>query len=299
MTAGTTPATERVLDGRAAVITGANQGLGLEIARAYVAAGASVVLCARDAARLERARLELAEMAAPGQAVVAIPADVSNPADVDRLMRAALAACPRLHILVSNAGVHGPIGRIEDVDWTEWTRAVEINVYGLALLCRAFLPHFKTHRYGKIVQLSGGGATNPMPRISAYAASKAAIVRLIETVAVETREFGIDVNAIAPGGLNTRLLDEVIAAGPDRVGTAYYERMVRTKQEGGTPLDRGAALAVYLGSAESDGITGKLVSAVWDPWEHLAEHRADLDGSDVYTLRRITPQDRGRTWGDR
>ena len=98
-------------------------------------------------------------------------------------------------------------------------------------------------RYGKIVQLSGGGATNPLPRISAYAASKAAIVRFAETLAEEVREDGIDVNAIAPGALNTRLLDEVLAAGPNASGAAFFDRALKQKEEGGAPLDRGADLA--------------------------------------------------------
>lgn len=294
-----TPASNRPLTGRAAIITGASQGLGLEIARAYVRAGASVVLCARDGETLERAREEVAALAGDGQKVVAVPADVSNSDDVARLMEHAFQACPRIHVLVSNAGVYGPMGPIELVDWEGWARAMEINIYGSVLPCRALIPHFKTHQYGKIVQLSGGGATGPLPRISAYAASKAAIVRFVETLAGETRDLHIDVNAIAPGALNTRMLDEVLAAGPDRVGREFYDRMVKTKAEGGTPLDRGAALAVYLGSAESDGITGRLLSAVWDPWETLADHRAELDGSDVYTLRRIVPGDRGFAWGDR
>jgi 3-oxoacyl-[acyl-carrier protein] reductase len=170
---------------------------------------------------------------------------------------------------------------------------------GGVLPCRAFIPHFKQHRYGKIVQLSGGGATNPLPNISAYAASKAAIIRFAETLAVEVKDYRIDVNAIAPGALNTRLLDEVIAAGPEAVGRDFHDRMIKTKEAGGTPLERGAALAVYLGSADSDGLTGRLLSAVWDPWESLATRRNDIAGSDVYTLRRIVPKDRGLTWGDR
>lgn len=290
---------DRPLAGRVAIITGASQGLGLEIARAYVQAGANVVICARDGATLGRARDEIARIAGTGQRVVAVPADVSKPEHVDRLANVSFETFPQVHVLVSNAGVYGPMGPIEEVGWNDWTRAMEINIYGSVLPCRALLPHFKAHRYGKIVQLSGGGATGPLPRISAYAASKAAVVRFVETLAGETRDTGIDVNAIAPGALNTRMLDEVLAAGPDRVGHEFYDRMVKTKEEGGTPLDRGAALAVYLGSAASDGITGRLLSAVWDPWEDLSAHRADLDGSDIYTLRRIVPKDRGRTWGDR
>jgi len=287
------------LEKRTAVITGASQGLGLAIARAYVTAGASVLMCARDAEAIERARHSLDDTARAGQTVAAMPADVSDEADVERLVDEAERRFPQIHVLVNNAGVYGPMGTIEDVDWRAWTRAMEINIYGSVLPCRALMPHFRRHRYGKIVQLSGGGATNPLPRVSAYAASKAAIVRFAESLALEGAEANIDVNSIGPGALDTRLLDEVIAAGPDRVGQAFYDRMVKTKQGGSTPLSVGADLAVFLGAAASDGITGRLISAVWDPWQELPDRRADLDGRDIYTLRRIVPKDRGLSWGDR
>jgi len=286
----------RPLDGRSALITGANQGFGLAIARAYVEAGANVLLCARDAARLEGARAEVAALATVGQQILAIPADVSDRRDVEQVAAAALRAFPQLDVLVNNAGVYGPLGAIEDIEWDEWVRAIEINLFGSILMCRALLPHFKARRYGKIVQLSGGGATNPLPRISAYAASKAAIVRFAETLAEEVREHRIDVNAVAPGALNTRLLDEVLAAGPDRVGPAFHARAVQQKEHGGAPLDRGASLVVFLGSAASDGITGKLLSAIWDPWDTLPAHLDDLRRTDVYTLRRIVPADRNLPW---
>lgn len=287
------------MTGRNAIITGASQGLGRAIAEAYVRAGASVCLCARDAARLEDVTAELSALAGADQRVVAVPADVSREADVVRLVEGALAELTQIHVLVNNAGVYGPLGPIDEIPWKEWADAIAINLFGSVLCCRAIVPHFKAHRYGKIVQLSGGGATNPLPNISAYAASKAGIVRFAETLAEETRDFRIDVNAVAPGTLDTRLLDQLLAAGPTRVGQAFYDRMLSVKESGGTPLDRGTALAVFLGSAASDGITGKLLAAVWDPWELLGEHRADLQATDVYTLRRIVPKDRGFSWGDR
>lgn len=287
-----------VLLGRTAIITGASQGLGLAIAHSYVSAGANVVLCARDIDALERARVELESLATPGQQILARPADVSDLDDVQRLVGEALKHFSQLHILVNNAGVYGPKGAIEDVSWEEWVRAIEINLLGSVLMCRAVLPHFKAHRYGKIIQISGGGATNPLPRISAYAASKAAVVRFAETLAEEVRDDRIDVNAIAPGALNTRLLDEILAAGPQKVGQGFYERSLKQKEQGGTPLEKGAQLAVFLASAASDGITGKLISAVWDPWASLPEHHADLSRTDIYTLRRIVPKDRGLEWGD-
>ena len=290
--------TARPLEGRSALVTGASQGLGLAIAHAFIAAGASVMLCARDAEMLASSRNDVARLADEAhQRVYARAADVSQPSEVEALVEAALARFERIHILVNNAGVYGPLGPLEENDWSEWLRAVEVNLHGSVLTTRALLPHFKRHRYGKIVQLSGGGATNPLPRMTAYAASKAAIVRFAESVALEVRDYGIDVNCIAPGALMTRMLNQVLDAGPAAVGQAFYDRMVQVAHDGGTPLEIGAALAVYLASAASDGITGRIISAVWDPWQHLEARRSELDASDIYTLRRITPKDRGKSWG--
>jgi 3-oxoacyl-[acyl-carrier protein] reductase len=129
--------------------------------------------------------------------------------------------------------------------------------------------------------------------------SKAAIVRYAETLAEEVRGTGIDVNCIAPGALNTRMLDEILQAGPDKVGEAFYERSVKQKEAGGAPLDKGADLALFLASSASDGITAKLISAVWDNWEQWPLHLDKLSKSDVYTLRRISGRDRGFEWGDK
>ncbi len=286
------------LEGRCAIITGANQGLGLEIARSFLREGASILICARERARLENARDHLLGFAKEGQQVLAEVANVAHEQDVERIVNRAVEELGNIQILVNNAGIYGPKGTIDEVDWKDWVRTIEVNLLGSVLMCRYLIPHMKERGYGKIVQLSGGGATNPLPRISAYATSKAAIIRFAETLSEEMREFRIDVNAVAPGALNTRLLDEVIEAGPGKVGSKFYERAVKQKQEGGAPLDRGADLCVFLASAASDGISGKLLSAIWDPWEGLERHVLDLAG-DVYTLRRIVPKDRGFDWGDR
>jgi NAD(P)-dependent dehydrogenase (short-subunit alcohol dehydrogenase family) len=286
------------LKGRAAIITGANQGLGKAIAHAFVQAGADVMLCARDEMKLVETITELRALCDPGQRVESILADVSKKDQVDQLISVALRTFSQIHVLVNNAGVYGPKGAIEEVDWDEWVQTIEVNLLGSILTAKALLPHFRSNRYGKIIQLSGGGATSPLPFISAYAASKAGIVRFMETLAEEVKADGIDVNSIAPGALNTRLLDEILEAGPSKVGKSFYERAMSQKSSGGTPLERGAALAVFLAAAASDGITGKLISAVWDPWEHFTEHMEDLKKTDIYTLRRIVPKDRGQAWGD-
>ncbi len=284
------------LSGLNAIITGASQGLGLEIARAFVRDGASVALCARDAAKLDAAARELRALATAGQKIVALPCDVSDPTAVSAFAAAAIAGLGSVQVLVNNAGIYGPKGPTESVDFAAWKHALEINLFGVLLPCRELIPHFKAQGRGKIINLSGGGATAPMPFISAYAASKAAVVRLTETLAEELRADKIDVNAVAPGALNTRLLDEVLQAGPRTVGEVFYQRALKQKATGGAPLDLGASLCVWLASAASDGITGKLLSAQWDPWINLAAKRDILAQSDIYTLRRIVPEDRGQKW---
>ncbi|TAK86052.1 MAG: SDR family oxidoreductase [Betaproteobacteria bacterium] len=285
------------LEDKTAVITGANQGLGLEIARKYLEAGASVSICARDAERLAQAKRYLQGFAGSRQEIVSVAADISRNDDSMAVVEKTNSTFGRIDILVNNAGVYGPKGTVEEVGWEDWARAMEINLYGSVLMCRAVLPHMKRQRKGKIVQLSGGGATKPLPRLSAYAVSKAAVVRFAETLAEEVKEYNIDVNAIAPGALNTRMLKEVLDAGPGNVGQAFYDQAVKQAQSGGTSLEKGADLAVFLGSSLSDGITGKLISAVWDPWASLVEHKEDLRKTDIYTLRRILPDDRGKNWG--
>jgi NAD(P)-dependent dehydrogenase (short-subunit alcohol dehydrogenase family) len=285
-----------VLTGRSAIVTGASQGLGRAIAESFLASGANVLLMARDRDTLEHARDELAARAPSGRRVHAVPGDVSRAEDCAAAVNHAVSAFGGPTILVNNAGVYGPLGRLEDVDWKEWEEAVRVNLMGTALMCRAAIPPMRARGYGKIVNLSGGGATSPQPRFSAYAASKAAVVRLTETLAEELRADHIDVNAVAPGPLNTRLLDQVLEAGPETVGRELHERARKQRAGGGVPLAKGAALATFLASARSDGITGRLLSAVWDDWERLPERRDALAAGDVFTLRRIVPKDRGLPW---
>jgi 3-oxoacyl-[acyl-carrier protein] reductase len=222
--------------------------------------------------------------------------DVSNEGQVNEVVDFALNELGSVQALIANAGVYGPMGPTDSVNLEEWRQALDINLFGVLLPCRALIPHLKKAAYGKIVVLSGGGATNPLPNISCYAASKAAAVRLMETLAEELREFKVDVNAVAPGALKTRLVDQVLAAGPEKVGQTFFAKNKKWSEEGATPLDLGASLCVYLASEDSDGITGKLISAQWDPWRDLQKHRDELSKSDIYCLRRIVPEDRGKKW---
>src|SRR5262249_11349178 len=163
--------------GRKILVTGASQGFGLAVAERCLAEGADVAVCSRSRDQIEKAAAALRARAGKDQRIVAGPVDVSDGAAVDAFVADATLELGGLDGLVNNAGIYGPKGAIEDVDWAEWKKAIEINLYGTILPCRSVLPGFRASGRGKIVNLSGGGATAPMPRISAYAASKAAVVR--------------------------------------------------------------------------------------------------------------------------
>ncbi|MDX1901561.1 MAG: SDR family oxidoreductase [Gammaproteobacteria bacterium] len=286
------------LTGQCAIITGANQGFGFEIAKQFIQSGARVMLCARDLQKLTAARNELLSFAKGPEHIAIQAVDIAQPKQVEKLVADTIKQFGKIDILVANAGVYGTKGPIEEIDWDEWSEAIDINLKGTVFMCRAVVPHMKKHQSGKIIFISGGGATKPMANFSAYAASKAGVVRFAETLADELKAFHIDVNSVAPGALNTRLLDEVLAAGPEKVGETFYQQSLKQKSMGGTDLSVGANLCVFLASPESNGITGRLISAVWDPWKKLPDYLDELKNSDIYTLRRIVPKDRGKAWDE-
>lgn len=271
--------------GKVAVITGGGRGIGEAVALAFAGEGATVILAARTASEL--ARVE-AKVRAAGGAAVSIPTDVSSPAEVSRLVEGAVDAYGRVDVLVNAAGILGPVGPLWEADPEAWKQAVEVNLYGTFLCCHAVVPHMMQRRLGKIVNFSGGGAASPLLRMSAYGASKVAVVRLTETLAEELKPFNIEVNAIAAGLVNTRLLDGVLAA--KELGGDQFARVRRLRDtgEGGVPPELPAALALWLASDDSHGLTGKLISAPYDGWRSWDERKISaLKTSPWFTLRRI------------
>jgi 3-oxoacyl-[acyl-carrier protein] reductase len=284
------------LAGKHALITGASRGLGLEIARHLAHAGVHLALFARDQATLAAAATSLRDACSdPTQVIHSYALDLANDQQIEQAVGRCIDDFAHVDILVNNAGIQGPIGSLDQVDWQAWRGVLEVNFVAAAHICWLLIPGMRARGRGKIINISGGGATGPRPDLSAYAASKAALVRLSETLAEELRESGVDVNCVAPGAMNTRMLDELLAAGPG--GARHeYERAIAQAQSGGTPPEKAAALIVFLASAASDGITGRLLSALWDDWANLPDKREQLAKSDIYTLRRIVPEDRGEKW---
>jgi len=281
------------VEGKKVLVTGATRGLGREIALTLAREGAILYLTGRDSKALEEIRRECASV---GKDAFAGTCDLSEPDRPEDMVKDAVGALKGLDGLVLNAGTLGPNAEIEDADIEDWEWAIRTNLLGPVRVVRAAIPALVESK-GKIVFISGGGATSPMPGVSAYAASKAGLIRFQETIAEELKGRGVEVNAVAPGPLKTKMMDELLAKGSKTIGEKTHSMLTEKMKQGGTPLEKGAKLTAFFLSEASRGITGKLVSAVWDPWEGLADHKDDLARSDAYTLRRITPKDRGLSWG--
>ena len=277
------------------LITGGTVGFGKALAEKFLNEGANISICSRNEQQLFDTQSELLSKF-PNRIILVKKCDVSIEKDVKEFISYSLDTFKTIHVLILNAGVYGPMGPIETVSLDEWRKSIDINLFGVLLPCRELIPHFKQNKYGKIIVLSGGGATNPMPNLSSYATAKAAVVRLVETLSKELSSYNVDINAIAPGAMSTRMIQQVIDAGPEIVGDEFFKKNQNWKQNGATSMALGTNLAVYLSSDDSNGVTGKLISAQWDDWKNFGNHLNDLQNSDIYTIRRIVPEDRNKKW---
>ena len=284
---------------KVALITGASKGLGYQIAKSYLKFGSNLMICSSNPNNIKKSYIKLKKIKKKNQKIFYLAIDVSSPKQVKKLVTFTIKKFKKIDILINNAGIYGPKGYIEKINWDDWVKTIKINLFGSILLCRAVIPYFKKNNKGKIIQLSGGGAASPLPLFSSYAVSKASIVRFIENLSEEVKNYNIDINAVAPGPLNTGMLEEVLKAGPKKVGSKFYNKSLKQKETGGTPFNKVCELILFLGSKYSDGIRGKLISALWDDWKNWINYKQLLQNSDAYTLRRIVGKDRGFEWGDK
>ena len=274
-----------MLDGRRIIITGGSQGIGFAVAERCVAEGAKVILCARNLKELEKATFRLSAGGSTGHRHFVL--DVGVLADVQAF--AAWIEQEKLEIngLVNCAGIYGPIGKTSEISLADFTKAIQINFLGTVYMCSLLTRLLKSSGRKKIVNYSGGGAATPFPNYSAYATSKVAIVRFTENLSLELSADGVDVNCVAPGFVITRLHQQTIAAGTQSAGEAFYESTKKQMDAGGVPPEKAAELTSFLLSGASDGITGKFISAPWDPWQTAEFQKQLRDDKDVATLRRI------------
>jgi 3-oxoacyl-[acyl-carrier protein] reductase len=266
------------------VVTGASGGIGRAVCHELADRGASLTLVGRVRLSLEAVAADLA-----GGPHTVIALDVTEEDQWDAL-RDDIAPGGLLQGLVTSAGEIGPIGPIGTWSAGAFRRTLDVNLVGTLLPIMTLLDPLRRAR-GAVVTIAGGGATGPFPRYDAYAASKVAVVRLTENLAVELRGHGIRINCVAPGFVLTDIHRATIEAGPDRAGKDYFERTRKALQSGGgEPGKLAARLVAFLLSAEANGISGRLISARWDPWDDDSFRERLRTDADLATIRRIDDQ---------
>ncbi len=273
-----------LLKDKVAIVTGSGRGLGKAIALALANEGARLMLMSKIQNELEEV---IKEANLPDKQVAIFCGDISKESDVRQMVDLTLSKFGTIDILVNNAGIIGPIGPLNSVKVREWIKTLEVNVIGTFLCTHMVLPILMAKKHGKIINTAGSGE-RPLPNFSAYASSKSAVIRFTETLAEEVKPYNIDVNAIAPGGISTKMTEEIFKAMKviDEKDSEKYGKVIKS---GGTPLEVPASLVVFLSSNASDGITGKIISAVHDDWKNFGSGENALRETEMYTMRRISP----------
>jgi NAD(P)-dependent dehydrogenase (short-subunit alcohol dehydrogenase family) len=276
------------LRGRIAVITGGSRGIGRTIAEFFVREGAQVTILARDKKEIGEAVREIEKVAAQKKGMIAgAVCDVSDKKVIVRVMQQIGKKHRRIDALVNCAGIQAPIGLFVNDTLEAWEANIAVNLFGTVHATKAVLP-FMTKHGGSIINFAGGGASSSRPNFSAYAVAKAGVVKFTEILADEMKPR-IRVNAISPGGVNTAMLAEVLKVGA-RAGKQELVRAKKQLQDGGVSPEQAAALAVFLASSDSRGLTGRLISAPWDPWRTWDKKAiAKIMATEKLTLRRVKP----------
>jgi len=274
-----------LLNSKTIVITGGSMGIGLAVAKKCVEEGATIIITARNKKDLDAALLELKLISAKNHNSYSL--DVSNLEQVYSFANWCKTNYTAISGIVNCAGVYGPIGRTTNVNMKEFAEAIQINFLGTVYMCHALAPLLNSTGRKKIVNYSGGGAASSFPNYSAYATSKIAIVRFTENLALELADDEFDINCVAPGFVITRLHQQTLDAGINKVGPNFYEGTRKQIDSGGVPPEKAADLTAFLLSTKSDGITGKFISAPWDSWQNEEFQKLLRTDKDFATLRRI------------
>ncbi len=261
------------------LVTGAGRGVGKRLALGFASAGARVGLLARSKAELDLAQLEIEHAGGVALRIRANVTDFEQMCAAAERMRAHFGG---LDALVAAAAIQGPIGPLAEANPKAWAETIQTNLLGVMYSCRAVLPHMIGQRSGKIIVLGGDGATMPRPYFSAYATAKAALARMVETLAEEVRDHNIQVNCMVPGGAYTHMTDQILHAG-ERAGWKAQEEALEVRVTGGVAPEKQIQLALFLAAEHSNHISGKLIH-VNDDWKKLEKSTLSTES---YTLRRV------------
>jgi len=265
------------------LITGGSSGIGAALARALSADGHSVIICGRREKNLKT-------LAKASNNISYKTCDVSDEEDVLRLLDFARQKFDRVDAIINSAGLFGAIGRFDRTDSKLWKKTFETNTFGTYLVTKHFLGLLLRSHTKKIINFAGGGAFGTFPNYSAYAVSKAAVVRFSENIAEELADQGVQVNCVAPGFVATEIHEATLKAGAEAGGDNFKKTLGMLK-EGAVPMETVVNCVRYLLSPESGCLTGKTISASFDKWgtKDFNQSIEQINNSDLYTLRRINP----------
>jgi NAD(P)-dependent dehydrogenase (short-subunit alcohol dehydrogenase family) len=266
------------LSSQVALVTGGGRGLGKAFAQALAAAGASVAVVSRSEEQLTET---VAAITSEGGQAIAIPADVTNPKAVERMAANVQRELGPVDLLINNAAIMTPLGPTWEVDPEEWWHCIESNVRGPFLCSRAVLPQMVARGRGRIINVASNGALRVIPGYSAYGTSKTALIRLTETLAAETKPFGLQVFAIHPGLVKTAMT-EYLAESPDgQKWIPWIRQVFETGRD--TPLASAVDMVLFLASGRGDCLTGRFLR-VTDNLAEMAQQQEQIEQEDWYTM---------------
>ena len=274
---------ERLI-GQTAMITGGGRGLGRAFALGLAATGMSVAVVSRTDEQLAET---VRHVEAAGGRAAAFRTDVSSPREVAETVRAVEQTFGKIDLLINNAGVGGPVGPAWQVDAEDWWSCLEINVRGTFLCCHAVLPGMMARGRGRIINVASYAGTLAVPYMSAYNASKTAVIRFTETLAAEVRKHGIPVFSIEPGTIRTAMTNQLITSEEGRRWLPWCEKLFSDQRD--DSVEPATALVVFLSSGAGDELSGRVLSIREQPAD-LARRIDHIKRENLYTLQLPRPQ---------
>jgi NAD(P)-dependent dehydrogenase (short-subunit alcohol dehydrogenase family) len=283
-----------VANKKSVLITGANGFLGQNLSKMFQDRGFSLILIAR---KFDKDFKELLQTNCNNSTIVDFfSCDLLNEVELEKTLKIIKERYQSLNLLINNAAIQDPIDNIENIDINEWKKNIELNLNVPVRLCSSMISLLKKNSFSSIINISGGGASGPRQEFGAYAASKTAMVRFTEIIALELEKYNIHVNAIAPGVMPSKMMHDII--NNSKVNDSEKKTANKSLNES-FDINEVLDLFYFLGSVESNGISGRLISAKWDNWKHWSLNIKEIIEKDLYTLRRITARDKGMNWGDK
>ena len=274
------------------LISGATGGFGSALSHKYYQEGANLLLIGRSINKLNNLKNKLTKDKTSNQFIITIKLDLSKLDIIKKVINKELNNINKIDILINCAAIQGPIGKSWENNFKEWQKTFNTNFYSTMILTNTILPFMLKFKTGNIINISGGGSTSSRPDFSSYAISKTAIVRYTEILADELSNTKIKVNSLAPGIMATNMIKNVIKNKKNITNLKEFNTAKKVFVDGDN-MNKAIDLCIFLSSKESNRINGKLISATWDPWHLLNSNKNNISESDIYTLRRILPEDRG------